>query len=53
VEKAKQLLVATMHTITDIALEVGYSDPSYFIRIFKQTEGVTPGRYRSDHSAAI
>jgi AraC-like DNA-binding protein len=53
VEKAKQLLVATMHTITDIALEVGYSDPSYFIRIFKQTAGVTPGRYRSDHSAAI
>lgn len=53
VEKAKQLLVATMHTITDIALEVGYADPSYFIRIFKQTAGVTPGRYRSDHSAAI
>lgn len=53
VEKAKQLLVATMHTITDIAMEVGYSDPSYFIRIFKQTAGVTPGRYRSDHSAAI
>ena len=53
VEKAKQLLIATMHTITDIAMEVGYSDPSYFIRIFKQTEGVTPGRYRSDHSAAI
>jgi AraC-like DNA-binding protein len=53
VEKAKQLLVATMHTITDIAMEVGYSDPSYFIRVFKQTEGVTPGRYRSDHSAAI
>lgn len=53
VEKAKQLLLATMHTVTDIAMEVGYSDPSYFIRIFKQTEGVTPGRYRSDHSAAI
>lgn len=53
VEKAKQLLIATMHTVTDIAMEVGYSDPSYFIRVFKQTEGVTPGRYRSDHSAAI
>ncbi len=53
VQKAKQLLLATMHTVTDIAMEVGYSDPSYFIRIFKQTEGVTPGRYRSDHSAAI
>ncbi|PWV50634.1 helix-turn-helix transcriptional regulator [Chitinophaga sp. S165] len=53
VQKAKQLLLATMYTVTDIAMEVGYSDPSYFIRIFKQTEGVTPGRYRSDHSAAI
>lgn len=53
VEKAKQLLLATMQTITDIAMEVGYSDPSYFIRVFKQTEGVTPGRYRSDHTAAL
>ncbi|MBW8684147.1 AraC family transcriptional regulator [Chitinophaga rhizophila] len=52
-EKAKQLLVETMRSITDIAMEVGYSDPSYFIRIFKQSEGVTPGRYRSDHSATV
>lgn len=53
VEKAKHLLVDTMDSIADIAMEVGYTDPSYFIRVFRQTAGVTPGRYRSDHSAAM
>lgn len=53
VEKAKQLLVDTMQSVSDIAMEVGYSDPSYFIKVFKQVEGITPGRYRSDHSAEI
>jgi AraC-like DNA-binding protein len=53
VEKAKHLLLDTMQTVTDIAMEVGYADPSYFIRVFKQTEGVTPGKYRSDNSAIM
>ncbi|MVT12490.1 helix-turn-helix transcriptional regulator [Chitinophaga tropicalis] len=53
VEKAKQLLVDTMQSVADIAMEVGYSDPSYFIKVFKQAEGITPGRYRSDHNAEI
>lgn len=52
VEKAKKLLIDTTRSITDIALEVGYSDVSYFIKVFKQVEGVTPGKYRSDHNAA-
>jgi YesN/AraC family two-component response regulator len=31
--------------INEIAESVGYQ-PSYFIRIFKKAEGLTPGQYR-------
>ncbi|SFE17793.1 Helix-turn-helix domain-containing protein [Chitinophaga sp. CF118] len=46
--KAKLLLLASTGSIADIALEVGYSDPSYFNRVFKQATGISPGKYRSD-----
>jgi AraC-like DNA-binding protein len=46
--KAKLLLLTSASTIADIAFEVGYTDPSYFNRVFKQVMGISPGRYRSD-----
>jgi transcriptional regulator GlxA family with amidase domain len=49
-DKAKTLLVRSDLPISDIGLEVGYSDSSFFIRIFKKSTGVAPGRYRSDFS---
>ncbi|MCQ6558867.1 helix-turn-helix domain-containing protein [Paenibacillus mendelii] len=44
-EKAKELLRTTDLKINAIAEKVGYQ-PTYFIRIFKKVEGITPGRYR-------
>jgi AraC-type DNA-binding domain-containing proteins len=44
-EKAKTLLCHSDTTINEIALLVGYQ-PSYFIRLFKKLEGITPGRFR-------
>ncbi|WP_143014364.1 MULTISPECIES: helix-turn-helix domain-containing protein [unclassified Paenibacillus] len=44
-EKAKRFLVETDEKINDIAEKVGYQ-PSYFNRLFKRQEGVTPGQYR-------
>ncbi len=44
-DKAKELLVETEMKVNDIAEAVGYQ-PSYFNRIFKKHEGVTPGQYR-------
>jgi AraC-like DNA-binding protein len=44
-EKSKQLLRNTDLKVTEIAARVGYQ-PSYFNKIFKKSEGITPGEYR-------
>ncbi|MFH5182557.1 AraC family transcriptional regulator [Paenibacillus sp. TAB 01] len=43
--KAKELLAETDYRINDIAEMVGYQ-PTYFNRIFKKSEGITPSQYR-------
>lgn len=44
-DAAKQLLRETTMKINDVAVAVGYQH-SYFNRIFKKQEGVTPSQYR-------
>lgn len=44
--RARELLVTTDDTITDIARRVGYPDPFYFARIFRRVNGSTPTDYR-------
>jgi AraC-like DNA-binding protein len=44
-EKAKELLAGTDMRINVIAEQVGYQ-ATYFNRIFKKMEGITPGAYR-------
>ena len=44
--KAKSLLVNTNQPVSQIAASVGMPDTNYFIRIFKQTEQITPLQYR-------
>lgn len=44
-EKAKELLRESGLKINDVAEQVGYQH-SYFNRIFKKLEGMTPSRYR-------
>lgn len=36
---------------TEIALLLGYSEPSVFFRAFRQWTGLTPGEYRTQHGA--
>jgi AraC-like DNA-binding protein len=43
-DKAKALLRDSDNMINEIAMSVGYQ-PSYFIRLFKKLEGITPGRF--------
>ncbi|MFS0881521.1 AraC family transcriptional regulator [Metabacillus niabensis] len=43
---AKKLLRETDLTIADITYEIGYSDPSYFYKMFKQKYRETPLQYR-------
>lgn len=44
-EKAKEMLRDTDDKMIDIAKRVGYQ-PSYFNRLFKKREGITPGLFR-------
>jgi AraC family transcriptional activator of pobA len=40
--EAKRLLLGSKLNITEISDELGFSDPSYFIRFFKKHEDITP-----------
>ncbi|MBQ9964640.1 MAG: helix-turn-helix transcriptional regulator [Clostridia bacterium] len=46
VEKAAAQLVSTSLSVTDIAMDCGFNDQSYFIRMFKRLKGVTPKQYQ-------
>ena len=47
ISHAKRLLKGTNKKIYEISKEVGYTDPKYFNRVFKEEEGVSPGDYRA------
>ena len=47
-EYARQLLQDTTLPVTEIAMQSGYQNVSYFIRSFKKTYGVPPLRYRKE-----
>ena len=44
--KALELLKSTDLQISEIAYDVGFSDPSYFTRMFRQEFGKAPGEVR-------
>lgn len=46
VERAKELLRLTNHSITEIANLVGYDDSAYFSRVFHQETGRSPLTFR-------
>ncbi len=46
VNQAKILLTETYKSVTEIALDVGFSDSSYFSRVFRRETGMSPTDYR-------
>jgi len=46
IQQAKQLLNTSDMSITDIAMEVGFSDSNYFSRAFRREVGISPLAYR-------
>lgn len=46
IEKACEILKTTSYTIAQVSEMVGYSDPSYFSRIFKNQTGRTPSQWK-------
>jgi two-component system response regulator YesN len=47
IERAKQLLLATEQSCTEICFQIGYNNQSYFTRIFKELVGIPPSRFRA------
>lgn len=45
--EAKRQLLATSRQVSEIAYDLGYDDPSYFIRFFKKHAGQSPESYRN------
>ena len=43
---ARQLLRETKMSVVDVALEVGYTDPSHFAQLFRRETGLSPSEYR-------
>ncbi|RYG68829.1 AraC family transcriptional regulator [bacterium] len=50
INHAKWLLMETDHSIGKISQLTGFEDTSYFQRVFKQLEGITPSQFRRLHA---
>lgn len=46
VERAKNLLLSSQHSVSEIAYDLGFNYPHYFSRMFKNHTGITPQKYR-------
>ncbi|MDR0896433.1 MAG: PocR ligand-binding domain-containing protein [Oscillospiraceae bacterium] len=46
VEESKRLLSATDYPLVDIAMAMGFTDQSYYSKVFKKYTGLTPKQYR-------
>jgi AraC family transcriptional regulator len=51
-ERARRLLRETNRSIIEIGLNVGYTSPSHFSRIFHREVGISPSRYRRSYGRA-
>ena len=49
-EKAKSLLLHTDASVTDIALDVGFNNTSYFIKKFQEANQLSPHKFRKKMS---
>ena len=45
-DKARRLLRETKKSVVEIALDVGYSNPSHFAQLFRRETGLSPSDYR-------
>jgi AraC family transcriptional regulator len=52
IEAAKYRLENSAKPISEIAFEMGWQNVSHFTALFRRRVGTTPGRFRSDHTAA-
>ena len=46
---AAEKLATGRYTVSEGAYDVGYSDPSYFSKVFKSTYNIAPAHYLKQH----
>ncbi len=46
--EAKNLLLTTNKTISEIGFELGYQEKAYFTNVFKKKAGMTPSEFRNE-----
>jgi len=49
IQRSCQMLYFTNRSIKEICLELGFTDPYYFSRLFKKLMGISPAKYKSQH----
>ncbi|MBI3520995.1 MAG: AraC family transcriptional regulator [Bacteroidetes bacterium] len=47
IEHSKMLIQDPGKSLSNVAMELNYHDPSYFSRLFKKITGITPSEYRA------
>lgn len=47
IEKAKNMLINTSKSVSEIAFDLGFEYPQYFSRLFKKKTGTTPKEFRT------
>jgi two-component system response regulator YesN len=50
IEEAAELLIEDHASISEISGMVGYSDHSYFCKVFKKVKGLSPSQYKRKHT---
>ncbi|QHT62326.1 helix-turn-helix transcriptional regulator [Paenibacillus lycopersici] len=48
IERAKELLLGTGQSVNDISVQLGYTNPRAFYRLFKEYTSMTPGEFRKN-----
>jgi AraC-like DNA-binding protein len=50
IECARELLLQTTLTVSEVSLKAGFSSPSYFITYFRKQLGITPAAFRNGNT---
>jgi two-component system response regulator YesN len=52
IEYAREQLLQTTLTVSEVALQAGFNSPSYFITCFRRQLGITPAAFRNGNAEA-
>jgi AraC-like DNA-binding protein len=47
-EKAREMLDSGKYSVSDAAWDLGYTNVSHFIELFRRHYGITPGKFLSE-----